>query len=107
MLAIDLCYNIRHFELHGRELENPWSCRQTAINHVYDINKEQSNWIVVQPPGPFMSNFDTRDISQMHHSMYLHIPYLTAGVCNWREYLNYIAGKLKELVSHFEPPPFS
>lgn len=52
---LDLCYNIRHFELHGRELADPWSCQQSAVHQKYYFANGESNWIYVQPPKLFLT----------------------------------------------------
>ncbi len=53
--CLDLCYNIRHFERHGRELEDPWSCRQSTVHQNYWFDTRVSSWVVIQPPISFDS----------------------------------------------------
>ncbi|KAI1074716.1 hypothetical protein F5B20DRAFT_562757 [Whalleya microplaca] len=105
-LSADLCYNIRHFERHGRPLEDPWSCRQSAIHQKYNLSTDQSNWIVIHPPLRFAASFKRNVTSGVTHPMDVHIHYLSAGVVYWRDYLNYIAGRLKGLdeeITIFKP----
>jgi hypothetical protein len=94
-----LCYNIRHFERHRRELEDPWSCRQSAIHQKYYFETRRSSWLVIQPPILFASSWKDRKVSCTSHPMDLHIRYLASGTGSWREYLNYIAERLKIFVS--------
>ncbi|KAI1116751.1 hypothetical protein F5Y14DRAFT_439594 [Nemania sp. NC0429] len=94
---LGICYNIRHFERHGRSLEDPWSCRQSAIHHNYNIDQGRSDWIFIQPPLSFNNNFQGEFISDSRHPMYLHLRYLVSSVGGWREYLNHIYNDLKEL----------
>ena len=101
MLSIytaDLCYNVRYFELHGRDLEDPWSCRQSAIHQKYYFTNGCSNWIIVQPPKLFSAALRDIEMDQIGCSMNLHIRYLAAAMANWRPYLNYMTEKLTELV---------
>ena len=95
----DVCYNIRHFEQHRRELDDPWSCRQSAIHQKFYFANGHSKWIVVHPPLLFGETLKYIHCSQTAHPMGLHLQYLTAGAANWREYLNHIGEKLAALVS--------
>ncbi|KAH8598396.1 hypothetical protein B0O99DRAFT_738672 [Bisporella sp. PMI_857] len=92
-----LCYNIRHFERHGRALEGPWSCRQSAIHQTYCPSTERSSWIVIQPPQYFDSGLQDGGPISTLHPLGLHIQYLAVAILNWRAYLDYIAEKLKLL----------
>ncbi|KAI1125641.1 hypothetical protein F5Y10DRAFT_246502 [Nemania abortiva] len=90
----DLCYNIRHFERHGRDLDDPWSCRQSAIHQKYNMDTNHSDWIIVHPPLRFIPRMTDYNKT---HPMQLHLNYLAAGIGGWREYLNYLSSQLKLL----------
>lgn len=90
---LGICYNIRYFERHGRDLEDPWSCRQSAIHHSFWPGSKQSTSVIIQPPETF--NVITHYTS---HALSLHARYLTAGLVNWREYLDTFAQVFKMLV---------
>ena len=98
-LSTDICYNIRHFEKHERDLDDPWSCRQSAIHQKHYFSDERSNWIVIQPPKLFVIALDRLERNNAAHPMALHVRYLLAAIANWRPYLNYITEKLAELVN--------
>ena len=100
--ALDLCYNIRHFERHGRELEDLWSCRQSTIHQKYSFDTKQSSWVVIQPPILFASSLKCTRPTNTAHPMGLHLRYLAAATARWREYLNDIADRLKVFVSQPE-----
>ncbi|KAI0442352.1 hypothetical protein F4803DRAFT_551227 [Xylaria telfairii] len=87
-----ICYNIRHFERHGRDLEDPWSCRQSALHHSFLADSRQSTWVVIQPP----EVFDTT-VHPTSHPMSLHLRYLHAAIANWREYLDSFSQRFKLL----------
>jgi len=91
-----ICYNLRHFERHHRDLEDPWSCRQSALHHSFSLVSGRSTWVVVQPP----KTFDLV-VSPSPHPMFLHLRYLHAALANWREYLDSFAQQFKLLVSKF------
>ncbi|KAI1742959.1 hypothetical protein F4680DRAFT_388269 [Xylaria scruposa] len=95
--SVGICYNIRHFECHGRSLNDPWSCRQSAIHHDYNKDEDRSDWIIIQPPLRFTGKFRDERLNDLHHPMDLHLRYLSAGVAGWREYLNYLSSNLKAL----------
>ncbi|KAI1497173.1 hypothetical protein F5X99DRAFT_413332 [Biscogniauxia marginata] len=94
-LACDLCYNIRYFERHGRELEDPWSCRQSAVYQKYYSDSKKSKWVVIQPPKNFTALLKKTKTCHLSHPMGLHIKYLGATIARWREYLNFIAERLQ------------
>ncbi|KAI0399416.1 hypothetical protein F4802DRAFT_589612 [Xylaria palmicola] len=87
-----ICYNIRHFERHGRDLEDPWSCRQSALHHSFLAGSGESTWVVIQPPEAFDTALDPAP-----HPMSLHLRYLRAGIVNWREYLDSFSWAFKLL----------
>ncbi|KAL2811839.1 hypothetical protein BJX63DRAFT_397920 [Aspergillus granulosus] len=102
--ACDICYNIRYYERHGRDLEDPWSCRQSAIHQAYNSISKESGWLVIQPPTAFTSAIKQSgtDGSEMcvptaGHPMNPHLKYLTASMAGWRGYFNYISARLKGL----------
>ncbi|KAI1178094.1 hypothetical protein F4777DRAFT_142287 [Nemania sp. FL0916] len=102
----DLTYNIRHFELHGRELVDPWSCRQMAIYHKFDLKTRISNWILIQPPKKLEKDLKEAVIRVDDHPMSLHLRCLVVGAVNWRDYLNYLSNELKNIddeVAIFKP----
>ncbi|KAF2259194.1 hypothetical protein CC78DRAFT_82270 [Lojkania enalia] len=57
-LTYDICYNLRHFEKNGRNLQDPWSCRQTVTHQKYHFSDATSSWIIVQPPELWSSSVD-------------------------------------------------
>ncbi|KAI0115611.1 hypothetical protein GGR51DRAFT_503555 [Nemania sp. FL0031] len=87
-----ICYNIRYFERHGRDLEDPWSCRQSALHHSFTAGSQHSAWVVVQPPEAF-----NLTIGHTPHPMALHLRYLQAAIANWREYLDSFSQRFKLL----------
>ncbi|KAL2038549.1 hypothetical protein N7G274_008596 [Stereocaulon virgatum] len=95
--SYDICYNIRHFELHRRDLDDPWSCRQSAIHQKYYFANGHSKWMIVHPPTLFGESLKDTDFGKIAHPLGLHLRYLAAGAANWREYLNLISEKLTDL----------
>lgn len=96
---IDLCYNLRYFERHGRQLADPWSCRQSAVYQKYYSDSKKSKWIIIQPPIRFASYLKNIGACHLSHPMDLHISYFGIAIAKWREYLNFIDEKLKGFVS--------
>ncbi|CAF9925437.1 MAG: hypothetical protein HETSPECPRED_005836 [Heterodermia speciosa] len=94
--AAELCYNVRHFELHGRQLEDPWSCRQSAIYHKYELLNGKSNWIIIQHAQGLDFARQIIDSYELSHPMDLHIRFISVLSENWRQYLDYLAGRLKD-----------
>ncbi|KAI0535308.1 hypothetical protein GGR58DRAFT_504437 [Xylaria digitata] len=90
-----ICYSIRHFERHYRDLEDPWSFRQSALHHSFLTGSKQSIWVVIQPPKVFDLTLDSTS-----HPMSLHLRYLQAAIANWREYLDSFSQESKLLRLH-------
>jgi hypothetical protein len=100
MLIVGLCYNIRYFERHGRDLKSPWSCRQTVVNQRFYFKNSLSNWTIVQPPLGFNDFLKGTNLEFDFHPLEFHLQYITLATRNWRDYLDYISANLINLVSH-------
>ncbi|KAI1323142.1 hypothetical protein F5Y16DRAFT_352757 [Xylariaceae sp. FL0255] len=94
------CYNIRHMERHGRELQDPWSCRQTAIHQTIWHHSRTTRTILIQPPKSLDKSFTHGVSMNVSHPMNLHLRLLKTGLAEWREYLNYLSTNIKELDMH-------
>lgn len=99
----EICYNIRHVELHGRDLKDPWSFRQSAIHQKFYFDDGRTNWILVQPPKLVSTILEDFELIKTSHPMSLHIQFLSASMINWRTYLNYLTDELTGLVIHLSP----
>jgi len=106
IVHLEICFNIRHFELHGRKLEDPWSCRHTAIYHQVSFEDSRSIWIIIQRPKRLQSGMKSmdlgprdRDSSSTEHPLVFYITYISACVANWTRYLHYMTERLEILVS--------
>ena len=99
MCTPDLCYNVRHFEYHGRQLDDPWSCRQSAIYHRYELLNGRSNWIIIQHARSLDIAGEVTDHGKLLHPMDLHLHFISTLCESWRQYLNYLADRLKDCVS--------
>lgn len=105
---IALSYNIRQFERHGRDLDDPWSCRQSAIHHRLVFSGTdcvQSSIVIIQPPEAIQQDLVQPNSHRNSHPMDVHLRFLHRGLLNWREYLNYISDNLRDLVSYFFSAP--
>lgn len=104
--AIEICYNIRHFEEHGRDLEDPWSCRHYAVYQQYSFEDDTSTWILIQVPKTTQAylkrvtreSSDINNSSTQGHPMELHLHFLASGGRNWRKYINYLSEQLDQMV---------
>ena len=43
-----LCYSLKAVEQSRSQMEWPWSIRQTAIHHSFDVNHGRANWIIIK-----------------------------------------------------------
>jgi hypothetical protein len=95
---IDICYNIRYFEQHGRDLSDPWSCRQSAIFHKYDFHSSRSTWLIVHMPHLLRQSLEKSQNTASSHPLYFHIRFIRSAIFRWRDYLSWRAAELKVLV---------
>jgi hypothetical protein len=87
-VQIEVSYNLRYFEPHGRQLEDPWSCRQTAIHNKYYVEQGNSSWIVIQPPASFRGSVQDAAEGIISYPLALHIRYIRSATTHWRSYLS-------------------
>ncbi|KAK3374188.1 hypothetical protein B0T24DRAFT_625880 [Lasiosphaeria ovina] len=90
-LSFQVCYNLRHFERHGRDLKDPWSCRQTVIYQRHEVSAAKSSWIVVQPSARWQASLDDVATGNATHPLFLHIRSLSSAIANNWEYLEYLS----------------
>ncbi len=111
--GIDISYNLRYFEKHGREdLKDPWSCRQSVFYHSYSLCGDGiSSWIVIQPPERWKKGLEDFHFDKVDYPLALHIRAISSATTTLWDYLEDISKDLEELVrcslapesSH--PPP--
>ena len=101
----ELCYNLRYYEENGRESGNPWSLRQTAIYHRYDIGQGCWTWFLIQPSHLFHSQLIT-DLSQVLDDnsrrasvpALLHNMHLTLGLSSFGDYIDSLHSEVVRMV---------
>lgn len=98
----DICYNLRYFEKHGRDLQDPWSCRQSVIHQKYAFGDATSELIVIQPSRRWKTGLDDVNFNKITHPLALHLRFISPAMANSWEYLEYISNELLSLVSHFQ-----
>ena len=100
-----MCYNIRYFEKHNRrDTKAIWSERQVALYHSFDMSKQSSLWILIQPSESIESqlqnvvhNMQSQDLVPSEH-FDLHAMFALVLAATWRSYINYLEDQLSELV---------
>jgi hypothetical protein len=96
--ATDICYNIRYFELHGRQSTDPWSCRQSAIYQKFYPSKNTSTCIIIHQPLTLCGSLRNARPGNLSHPMAIHIRYIRSTSHNWRDLLCDISSDLTKLV---------
>ncbi|KAL0253079.1 hypothetical protein SLS55_010529 [Diplodia seriata] len=99
-----LCYNLKSVERSPRQTDWPWSVRQTAIHHTFDIVTGRAAWIVVKGDGLMenrvkeatdpssraaASQFDTNSRS-FASSLNTHLIYIDWAGENWQSYIDFL-----------------
>ncbi|OCK76318.1 hypothetical protein K432DRAFT_428802 [Lepidopterella palustris CBS 459.81] len=95
--SFDICYNLRYFEPHGRQLSDPWSCRQSAIHQKFYFSKGTSAWTIIHQPITFRESLQSAQSGAFSHPMVMHIRYIRSANHHWRDYLNYKSSELLSL----------
>jgi hypothetical protein len=97
--SAEICYNLRYFEPHGRQLADPWSCRQSAIHQKLYLSNQHSAWTIIHTP--LTLNDALRDSAEYirSHPIGLHVLYIRSCMHYWKEYLGFLGSQLRDLVS--------
>lgn len=75
LTELDICYNIRYVELHGRDRKDPWSFRNLALYHRYSRAGE-SAWIFISLPVSIRERLKLLDKNEDYHHMLWHLDVL-------------------------------
>jgi hypothetical protein len=107
-VGTEICYNIRHFELHGRDLADPWSCRHAVFYQQYMLAEHSSTWIIIQGP-TMLKPYIEKAISEQkrlmpeltEHPLHLHVHILKTMELNWEAYLITLGEQCRKTVCFF------
>lgn len=113
-----MCYNIRYFALHGRDLEDPWSCRNFCVYQQCHVCDCHSIWLLIQTPKAqqdllehdlVTASADGGPLHPMAHPLELHTRMLKLFQQSWTDYLEYLDDQIQQLVSKwmYNPGVFS
>lgn len=100
---LEICYNVRHFERHGRNSTDPWACRQSAIYHKLHASTGTSTWFIVQQPQSLSESLQTAPPQSLRHPIAVHIRFLRSVSHNWRDLLSEISADLATVVRTIQP----
>jgi hypothetical protein len=108
---IQLCYSFRSVEPSPKQANWPWSVRQTATYHSFDLESGQSTWIVVKgnelmrerltsatraPNLPNLRSFRTLKDS-MCSALATHLIFCDWSAENWRWYVNFLEEEVQAI----------
>jgi len=99
--SVELCYNIRYVDMHGRQKSDPWSFRNTAVSHTFRAISNHSQWMFVSLPKPVIAQMECSKLlaqakGTLPFTHHLHI--LSYCVSNWRPYINHLEAMCEEIV---------
>jgi len=102
--VLEISYNVRHFEKHGRELQDPWSSRQCSVYQSYSHRNNASTWILIQIPSRTRChlerlNSEGEGSSPDNHPMDMHLHLLVSCEKNWGPYIGYLGNEVSLIVS--------
>jgi hypothetical protein len=96
-----MSYNLRYFEKHGRDIKDPWSCRQCVFYQITYCNDNTSTWLVIQPPTKWKEGLKIVDLNKTDYPFALHLRAISSAAATMWEYLEDISNELTELVGLF------
>jgi len=107
---IRMCYNLKSVEPSNSQPDWPWSIRQTAVYHSFDVQTKTSTWIIVKGSQLMKRRIESatgpgglrafRDFSNNSKSLAasLSIHLMIADWCaeNWRWYISFLEESLQD-----------
>ena len=79
---------LRYVELNYRQKSKPWSIRQTAVYHKYEVNQQCSTWVLIAASGSaearldeYIKNFDSLAGLNPFEA---HLIIFDTALANWR-----------------------
>ena len=97
----ELCYLLRYPARHGRKSGCPFSIRQMAIYQRFDLVKNTSRWIFVQPPDDFAIELRSKlsvEGQEKSSACDIHRQIFMVAEQEWRDYICYLDAELATLV---------
>jgi hypothetical protein len=108
---IQLCYSFRSVEPSSRQAKWPWSVRQTAAYHSFDLESGQATWIVVKGDQLMRDRLtsatksshlaDLRSFRVLQDSMSsalaTHLIFCDWSAENWRWYINFLEEEVQAI----------
>lgn len=116
-----LCYNIKSVVNkggdEGRPMFNPWSTRQAAVHHQFDVVSGNTLWIVAKGNLDLQRRFtamtkkkaplDGRSFAMTEEcfrsSLAAHLLFCLSATEDWRGYIQWLEEKVTEIVSRENP----
>ena len=111
---IRMCYNLKSVEPSESDPDWPWSVRQTAVHHSFDVDNGRATWIVIKGNQlmkkriklsteslglPELSSFQTVDRC-FAASLATHLILCDWSADNWRWYINFLEETLQKSTRH-------
>ena len=108
---------MKYAEYQGRTDYEPWSVRQCALYHRYNVSQKNSVYVLISPVPQSQIEADVLEwIKTSQSAVYSHQDHLrvnqvlwTSYLDNWKPYMNFYEEKLQSLVSRIAvyQPKFS
>lgn len=102
----EFCFSVRYPEKHGRDLEIPWVMRRILVYQQYNLQSQNSTWILLQCPSILRKRLGSKlsapvqtSFSFIEHTK-LHMVVLSEVFKGWRAYINHLETVIEGLVSH-------
>jgi len=111
LMSSECAYGLRYAELNHRDIQRPWSVRQTALYHRYDADKKSSTWVMIAPSQKVELRIEryikSCDDVANHSPFEFHIIILDTVLANWRPFIIHLTESItKQVGSFFTPWPY-
>ena len=102
LTAPECAYALRYVELNRRKESKPWSVRQTAVYHKYELDQLSSTWVLIAASGSAQLHLDryvkSSDNLATLNPFEIHLILLDTALANWRPYIVDLTEKVAKQV---------
>lgn len=103
LTTAECAYGLRFVELNHRSTGQPWSVRQTAIYHRYNIDEKASTWVLISASTKVKNSLheyvrSSENLSALN-PFEVHVLLLDTLLGNWRSYVIYLTEEISKQAS--------
>lgn len=97
--GFECAYGFRYVELNNRDRRKPWSVRQTAMYHKYQVKEGSSTWVIISASKAAKLGVERyikdSQIPTALNPFDIHLILLDTALAKWRPYILYLTEQVK------------